>query len=191
MTKYLLTDIDDTIVSFNSQYVNFLEKEGHIELCPTTHEVTNVTIDLLANMDMLSNKFQESRYFSDLKPFECASKVLPIFKNHGYKIVGISAAQNNYVVLRNRNKNMQRYFPNLFDGMFHVNSPENKKQILQKFPESIWVEDLYDNAKIGVDCGHRSYHLLHGSSPLSFTDGIFQVDNWSDICKKELGIDIK
>jgi 5'(3')-deoxyribonucleotidase len=187
MTKYILTDIDDTIVSFNSRYIHFLEDEGHIELCPNTHDVLDVSKDLLTDAETIINQFQETNFFSDLKPFKCAHTVLPVMKEHGYVVVGISAAQNTYMSLRNRKINMQRYFPDVFDDIIHVNHKNNKRQYLERFPESIWVEDLYENAVVGAECGHRSYYLLNGSTPIYRTDSVIQVENWFEICEKELG----
>lgn len=187
MTKYLLTDIDDTVVSFNSRYIHFLEDEGHIDLCPKTHDVLDVSKELLVDAENIINKFQESKFFSDLKPFKCAHSVLPLFKKSGYVIVGISAAQNNYKSLRNRKINMQRYFPDIFDDIIHVNHKDNKRPYLEKFPQSIWVEDLYENAIVGANAGHRSYYLLNGSTPIYKNDNIICVNNWYEICEKELG----
>jgi len=187
MVKYLLTDIDDTIVSFKSQYINFLEVVGHIELCPKTNDVLNVSKDLLTDAENIVNEFQDTKFFSDLKPFKCAYTVLPIFKKHGYVIIGISAAQNSYMSLRNRKINLQRYFPDIFDDIIHVNHKDNKYKYLERFPSSIWVDDLYENAKVGLEYGHRSYYLLNGTKSIHRDDGIIQVDDWFEICEKELG----
>ena len=187
MTKYLLTDIDDTIVSFNSTYIQYLQDSGHIELCPHTNDVLDVSVEFLNDAEKIVHEFQHSDHFANLQPFECAKVVLPIFKKHDYIVVGISAAQDSYSSMRNRNINMAKYFPNLFDGMYHVNHSKNKDSILKRFPKSIWVDDIYDNAKVGTECGHKSYYLTKDSNPLSPFEKVTTVKDWYTICEMELG----
>lgn len=187
MTKYLLTDLDDTVVYFSPPYVKFLKTEGHIELCPDTNDVLDVSNDLLHDAESIVAKFQDTEAFSNLKPLHCAYEVLPLFKRSGYTIIGISAAHNTYTSMRHRKINMQKYFPDIFDDIIHTDTKENKRKYLNRFPKSIWVEDLYENSIMGHECGHTSYYLLGDSKPIYKNDGIIQVENWFSICQKELG----
>lgn len=182
--KTILTDIDDTILCWGDGFVDYMEHSGF--------DVTNGRTDLNTWIDAEKyirnenhiEKFNESKWFAQLKPIAEAVEVLPRLKAAGWTFVAISMVNKNPKVLANRYKNVEKYFPDIFDSIIHTGFfPHAKVPYLNMFRPTYWVEDSMTNAIDGSKCGHNSI-LLHKTYNENLEHkGVTKVKSWLDIEK--------
>jgi FMN phosphatase YigB (HAD superfamily) len=180
MNKVLLTDLDDTVLHWNSQFYPFLEKKGYAK---RSGEYFHFNFKNLSHtkLDDLILEFQHSNFFQGLDAFECAVDVLPQFKMEGWAVIGISAARNTDIALANRHINLKESLDNIFDHVFHTDDHFGKRQYLEKYPNSIWVEDNVHNALMGARYGHKTFLMDQPHNRDCTSKLVTRVNSWDEI----------
>lgn len=181
--KILLTDLDDTVLEWNSAFLPFLEDLGYVRYDRVTDSFLYEHMYDLSSQEInkLIEDFQHSCFFENLSPSNNAQEILPKFKEMGYKIVGISAAANTAISLKNRWLNISVHFPNTFDEIYHTSGSENKRPYLGRFKKAVWVEDNHFCAIEGVNQGHDTYLITKPHNQKSISNKFRRVNCWRDI----------
>jgi len=186
MTKYILTDIDDTVLECANELEAFCIKK--LKRPSLGRLVDNYHIQNIFDIDddtaeELSHDFWNSQEFFNLKPMNCSELILPKLYNQGWRFVAISACERNDRVRDARRKNLEDVFGFPWEDVYCTHGIE-KSFYLKNFEPTYWVEDHWDNCQSGAELGHtsflinRNYNLFDREPPL-----FRRVNTWFEIDK--------
>jgi 5'(3')-deoxyribonucleotidase len=185
--KYILTDIDDTILRFADAFQDWAETKGYIgtdrlrDTCSiekllgsTDREIVNNFIDEFSC---------DPKFMANLEPEPDALVILPVLHKMGYEIVAISSCSDKPGVQESREANLKKVFGFDFAAVHCVGLQQPKSAVLKNYPSSIWVEDNFKHALDGASIGHKSYLMereYNRDKGLRFATGRM-VPNWYHI----------
>ncbi len=180
----ILSDLDDVALCCADSFQIFLEQEYDLVSAERLQDHHNVpklyNVSESYALELVA-AFHRSDYFGKLPAMPCAAVVLPELRRQGYKFVGITACLNEPKIVEARLQNLFDAFG--FEWEIHcVGIKASKKEALQLYPTSIWVEDLAHNASVGAEVGHRSFLInkpYNKDSELHFD--VTRVNDWHDI----------
>lgn len=189
MSKTILTDVDGVLLDYTGSFEDWILNvkfpaetiEESLYDFSTIEEWLGITLEESLK---LIKEFNQTQYFSNLPSFEDAQEVVNCMKKEGYNFVAITACDDSEEAYAMRKRNLDKYFPNVFDDIIHtgLHSKEGKKPFLEKYKNAIWVEDTYKHALEGHKLGHKTF-LMDGNRNLGINveDGITRVNSWWDI----------
>lgn len=181
----LLVDVDDTVLqcSVSLEYfctgilkidpVHPLKKFYDVGYCYGIDDAT---------VSELLNGFWNSPLMGKLSPEPCAAEVLPRLHRRGYKLVAITACADDARTVERRTANLTEAFGFQWDAV-HCVSHEPKTITLRKYEPSIWVEDNFKNAVLGVEAGHQSFLISKSYNEPFNHQHVTRVNNWYEIEK--------
>jgi hypothetical protein len=185
--RIILTDIDDTALEFTRPFQNWVRTKGYeFERCIRQMK-TGATIDALLGTDRettdkLIEEFTLSTDdFADLPPEPCAARVLPLMHALGYEFIAITATYPTEENRRRRAANLKKAFG--FD-FYHVHCTglhQSKREILQTYEPTFWVEDNFGHAVTGHEVGHTSLLVDRTYTRGLEHEGVRRVKNWHEI----------
>jgi uncharacterized HAD superfamily protein len=186
--QLILTDIDDVVLDWYSEFKQYLIKNTNIK---PPYEAHSYDLSINFNIDKhtaseLVNKFNASDKFFDLKPRADAEHYLNLMSSE-FKFVGITCGSSKYYDMEKGHArkalNLEKHFPGVFSDIVVLPLTADKTETLNQFFPSIWVENSLDNAIKGVECNHRTF-LVDFPYNRSYTKSdITRVTNWADIYK--------
>lgn len=184
--KYILTDIDDTILQFSDAFQDWLENKGYHNKgrIRDGYKLENALGLSSEESDNLIIQFSEdTEHMPYLKAEPDAAVVLPILQKMGYKFVAISACVNSEVTINARHTNLAEAFPDIIWYDIHcVGLHQTKNNHLKMYDSTWWVEDNPKHALRGAEIGHQSFLLDRAyNSHLDIKDNPYRVKNWHDI----------
>ena len=131
--------------------------------------------------------FYKTDYFKNVKPVAGAIKALPILKQDNDLFI-ITARPNE--ILEDTKEWVDRYFPNLFSGIYLANHfPQSgasiaKSQICDELEIEVMIEDSIESA---LDCAGLKRRVLLFDCPWNqqaeLPSGISRVLSWKEILK--------
>jgi FMN phosphatase YigB (HAD superfamily) len=121
-------------------------------------------------------------YFGRLEPYHNAKEYVAKLYEHGYKLVVITACPDDDKTRLARQNNLELHFGPAIGDIHCVGVGFSKKEILQKYEPTFWVEDTTRHALVGADLGHKSLlinrrHNIRDELP----ESIIRVNDWKDI----------
>lgn len=125
--------------------------------------------------------FNSSPAFGQLKPYLGAVEVLRKLWSSGHDIVAITSCSSDPEVIKLREENLRRAFGPIFKEVICLPLMESKVPSLQRFPESIWVEDSLHGAKAGVEAGHWTFILDKPYNQIASLPRVSRVNSWYEI----------
>jgi len=184
--KYILTDIDDTILKFADAFQDWLEKHGYhnkgrIRDGYTIEKALGCSPE---EADKLIIKFSEDEdHMPFLQPEPDAAEVIPVLHDMGYKFVAISACVNSDSTIRSRHTNLKNVFGNVHWHDVHcVGLHQPKINHLKMYKNTWWVEDNAKHALRGAEIGHHTFLLDRAyNSHIDIKDNPHRVKSWHDI----------
>jgi len=187
MDKYLLLDCDETCLDWVQGFKIFADKELGIKLVgqPDQYSMLNWMnmTDKNEVMKLVHDFNDNYEGFGSLKPIANAEIYLPKFFKEGYKIIAITASSSKELSKKRRTDNLHDVFGNIFEEIHCVDTPEEKKKYLQKFPPSIWCEDKIWNAEMGLEFNHKCF-LIRSLSSIGHEQKypkLIWVNDWEEI----------
>lgn len=153
----LLTDIDDCALDWGRGFREFVKSKG----IPTTGEwVSSWDLGTWMPPELVRptiDEFNSGPKFGELLPVEGSVEALKNIFHAGYRIVGVTSCSGDPAVKVTRVRNLNEYFGNIFLDVHCIPIGESKAPILSQYPPgSFWVEDKFENAVAGLECGHKS-----------------------------------
>lgn len=179
----IITDIDDTILNFSDPMQAFLVEKG---FNITTRLRDHHNIPKLFDLDIpgtieLIREFHRSPAMGRLLPEPCAAIVLPELYRRGHQFVAISACLDEPEVHAMRVQNLGEAFGFRFEAVHCIGLTLAKVAALQRYPKSIWVEDVCNHAEAGAELGHRAFLLNRPYNQDSQHPGVRRVHSWHEI----------
>jgi hypothetical protein len=186
MTKYILTDVDQTILDWHSTFAVYASKKlgRQITGLPTQYSMKDwLGIDVKKISELAQDFNDNCEMFEQLRPCYKSKEYLQKFYTTGYEIVAISASSDKNVSLTRRKQNLNNIFGDIFSEVYCVACPEDKRKYLEQFPPSIWVEDKIYNSLMGLDYSHKSFLIRSASSEDHEVQypHLNWVNDWEDI----------
>ena len=183
--KYILTDIDDTILKFADGFQAWLTKHGHqtVGKIRDGYSVANALNCSEEEADKLIRQFSEDEgHMPYLEVEPDAAEILPELEKMGYKFVAISACVNSDVTVRARHLNLKNAFPVDWHAVHCVGLHQSKDDHLRMYRNTWWVEDNAKHALRGAAIGHHTFLLDRAyNSHLDIKDNPYRVKSWHDI----------
>ena len=185
--KYILTDIDDTILKFADGFQDWLALHGY----PSKGKIRDgFTIEQALGCtpeeaDKLIHRFSEDHKMSLLEPEPDAMEIIPLLHDMGYKFVAISACVNSDTTIKHRHKNLNDVFGINWHDVHCVGLHQPKDDHLRLYNNTWWVEDNAKHAFRGANIGHHSFLLDRAyNSHIDVKDNPHRVNNWHEIFDK-------
>lgn len=150
--KLILTDIDDTIVHWSKHFREWVVQQGFVTAGenPTEYDLSKwLNLNHEKTIDLIT-EFNTCESFEFITTHTDALEVINRLKRDGYNFIAISAANEHTVTWEMRKRNLDYYFPKVFDVIYHTgfSSSTSKRDFLNKFKNCYWVEDSLKNANL-------------------------------------------
>lgn len=177
----LLTDVDGVLLDWVKTFGQFAEKSGHTLRMenPTTWEMNEWFGADSNEIRRLITEMNSSPLFAELPPFMDAMKVLPELAEK-FDLVAITCCSNDEVTIARRKKNLE-VLKVPFKDVHCLNFTDSKKDLLNAYDKTLWVEDRFEGAKSGVETGHKSFLINRTYNQHETHSEIVKVDSWHQI----------
>lgn len=158
--KYILTDLDNTLLSFGPHFEDWAERAGYrIQrgVIDKTYALEDMFLDPIEFEDMF-NSFFACDYTMGNFP-ALANTVEPIkrLKEQGFQFVGVTACNPRTGLAELRHENLKNLFGFDFEEVFVTGYSLPKSEVLKNYPASYWVEDNIRHAIEGAELGHTVF----------------------------------
>lgn len=184
--KYILTDVDGVLLDWFTPFKAFVKKMGRRTkgAAPSDWHLEQWLPDLTwKQITNLILEFNASETFEVLPAFHDAEAYLPKLHWMDFKIVAITSCDDSKEVVKARKRNLLLAFGDIFHEIHCLSLGQSKKKLLRSYPKSWWVEDRWDNATLGVECGHRAIIYTQPHNKKHSSPCVFRADSWMDIYK--------
>ncbi len=185
-SKIILTDVDDSVLSYAETLQTYLEARGirftgELRDVHTFSEVTDLTDE--QGSELITKFALDDQHFANLPPEPCAAEVIPMLHRQGWEFVAISACGTDPRVYEMRVRNLEKAFGFPWKALHTVEFWESKREYLRQYDRAYWVEDNRRHAIEGGSLGHRAFLLdrLHNACPERPDPRFIRVDTWWDI----------
>lgn len=191
--RYVLLDCDDILVDYagmrSGGMRRHLREVRGIIADPRGPCDWNMSkwmgVDKKTMLEIITEFNERSPAFAELEPIEGAVEGIAALRSEGYLPVVVTSSSTAPHAVQRRHDNLRAVFG---EGAFHaihcVPVGESKESYLKMYPASPWVEDNYENALIGRQCGHapvvrrtRQNAKFEAIAP----EDVPFVDGWDDI----------
>jgi len=139
------------------------------------------------NITNLVLQFNHSTKFEHLAPCKDAVHYLKVIKRKGYHVVAISSCTEDPDAVQRRKKNLKALYNGSIDSVICLGLGACKKDVLMRFPPSIWIDDNPINVRVGKSVGHASYIMKRPwNTPQLLRetkDQLDVLDGWKDVEK--------
>lgn len=183
MSKFILTDVDDTVLEFAKCFQEWSAKHGHFaDDTIRSSGCIGSTFGLSdeATWDLIE-KFYQDAAFGEITPEPCALEVIPRLHKAGYEFVAITACSDEPHVVEKRRKNLRDAFG---FNWYHVHCTgvrQSKEKFLWTYEPSLWVEDNAGHAAHGADIGHHAVLLDRDYNRDFKHQKVTRVADWREI----------
>ena len=186
MNKFFLTDIDEVVLDWISEFKLFFESETGKTLIgfpKTPNMVEWIGLEKHEIRKIIDKFDQTSEIFGRLKATRQSEIYLPKIKELGYNIIAITASSTVIDSIQRRKNNIIKEIGDIFTNVHCVSCSTDKSIYLQLYPSSYFVEDKVLNAKMAQKIGHKGIIMRQSSNIIQEKDNtdLIWVDNWGVI----------
>lgn len=183
-SNYILVDLDDTILQCSDILQKYLEDEFGLysdQRLRDVHDIPNMYgLDLEQTLKLIAS-FHRSACMENMPPDPSASAVLPELHRRGYRFVAITACLDEPDVLAARLRNLQWAFGIEWQEVHCIGLTPCKKAALERYPASIWVDDLTRHAIAGAEVGHRAFLINKRYNQTCDHPLVTRVQDWHEV----------
>lgn len=185
MTKVVITDIDEVVFNWQGPFEKWILREGKYTPTQPLCNFWDIERWLEIPYDEGRHLIEEFNHLEEFWPnFEPLSEVrknILALEDLGYKFVAVTACSEDEWTHVNRWHNLKRCFGTAFDTLHCVGLSASKKEMLERYKPTYWVEDKLRHAIDGADLGHTSFIVDYPWNRYANDDRITRVKNWNDI----------
>lgn len=185
--KFLLLDIDDTVLGWTEGFKAYIEKKLGKKLEGRQTEYTMSSWIGLPDEEVkeLVRDFNDNdEEFGNLKPIRNSEVFLPKFKDLGYDLVAITCSSAKEDSIKRRKQNIINVFGDIFTDVHCIPLSASKEEHLKQYPSSYWIEDKIENALLGKKLGHKGVMIRQPHNTLrekELEKDLMWVDEWGNI----------
>lgn len=187
--KRLIVDVDDTILQCADTFQKFIGANFGLysgEYLRNHHDIPKLFgVSIEKTMEIIS-AFHRSHLMANLPPLPCAADVLPDLYEAGYSFVAITACLDEPLTIERRKANLWAAFGFPWEAIHCIGLKPSKRSMLEQYPSSYWVDDLYHHAEAGHEVGHKSFLIDKPYNRHSDHPEITRVVDWHQIAEKLL-----
>ncbi len=161
----ILTDIDGVLLDLLGQMSVFLKQEKGVIVTNEDwlkgswlHEIIGGDIE---SDRALFVEFTHSHYFKTIPAIPNTIKALKTLHETGWRFIAITATgqdcptQDLDLVKQNRLENLKIHFGDIFEDIHIISVIGSKKDILEQYAPTWWLEDSLKHANDGLSAGHK------------------------------------
>lgn len=186
--KIILSDVDEVLLQWSNHFCKWASEEFGINKEPlkNVYQVHKWLEKHPDETDKIINHFNSlPGHFDVITPFPDAVQAVGLLKKRGYRFVAITACKNDSLTYELRKKNLESVFgKDTFLDIHcvgYVHTKSGKKETLQKYDPTWWVEDSWQHALAGVDVGHTPIVITREHNIGKDHPKITRVNNWMEI----------
>lgn len=184
MTKIILTDLDEVIFGWQEPFEKWATEVKGFRPEQPLSQFWDIERWLGITYEQgreLIEEFNSLESFGDLKPLPGVVRNVLLLQDLGFKFVAITACATDDWTHQARWHNLRRYFGHAFDTLHCVGLSQPKREYLERYRPTYWVEDKATHAKTGADLGHASFLLDYHYNQYETDPRIIRVQNWNEI----------
>ena len=184
----LITDIDEVVLQWRPSFIRYLDDRN----IPHDRSDKAKRFDELLGPDVwkLITDFNTNYdLFSVLPAYRDADQILPLFKDRGWKVIGLTAAGTHPTTIAARKENLNTLFPGIFDAIHHVDYQDGKGKWLKHYPKGLFVDDVWHHIETAIP-HHTCFHMPRVWDREMRHDDVHRVEDWWDVWRitfRELG----
>jgi FMN phosphatase YigB (HAD superfamily) len=181
--KYILTDVDDTVLRFAEPFEEWVMAQG-IKINQgwrKTYDIRDMIASDSREDHLALIKGYAEAHRGSQPAVDCAAEVIPHLQKQGYRFVAITACGNDQKFREERIRNLEKAFGFTWDAVHTVSMQGSKRAALALYPPSIWVEDNFKHAVVGADLGHRSFILTRPHNEGLSDERVSRVSCWRSL----------
>lgn len=190
-SNFLLVDVDGILLRWVDGFKEFVQDKSYrlsTEYPPDESMMgwicqSNGVAIPWSELECLICAFNDSKKFSDLKPYEDAQLALSKLKQtHSCTIVAISSCGTSST--QSRKDNLTRYFTGLVDDVVCLPLGSSKLQTLKNYQPSVWIDDNIQNVIDGANVGHDAILFERPWTKHVQYPSLQRIASWDDIMTK-------
>lgn len=145
------------------------------------HDIPKLfSIDVPTTLDLIA-QFQRSPHLTNMAPEPCALDVLPDLYRRGFRFVAISASLEE--TTERRKQHLEDTFGFRWEAVHCIGLKLCKREALERYPASVWVDDLPRHTTAGAELGHRSFLLDRPYNVDHHHPAVTRVTDWHNIAQ--------
>ena len=185
MSKTILTDCDGVLLDWVEGFSAWMEVRGFQRLPDYEYHYTIEKWYDLTHEEAMEHVsiYNASAGIGFLPPYLDSVKYVKLLNEvYGYRFIVITAMGHDPYAIELRKRNLQEVFGDVFDDVKVVGLLKSKREILELYEPTIWIEDKPSAAEEGHEVGHRTFLFEHGhNGDMSTSHGITRVHEWKEI----------
>lgn len=159
--KYILTDIDNTLVRFSPHFEDWAERYGHSitrGVIENTYDFQQMFRDPIPDPEaMLQPFFACDMTMSTFPALDNCVEPVQRLHQAGYRFIAVTACTPRDGLAQIRKRNLEEVYGIEFEDVFISGYERPKAEVLKHFGPSVWVEDNLKHAREGAELGHRTF----------------------------------
>jgi len=196
MAKVILTDIDEVIFNWSEPFEewvrdNFPQHSPETSLRDHWHVEAWLNCPIEHSRELIKEFNGDDNIWPYFEPLPGVTETINRFHAEGWNFVAITACAEDEITYRGRMENLQACFGRAFDTLHCVGLHSSKKEILERYAPTYWVEDKMKHAVDGADVGHTSFLINYKHNERDYDSRVTRVKDWHEIydriALKELG----
>lgn len=187
MHKIILTDCDGVLCNWDWAFRTWMVFRGH-ELSSNARLSYQLSdhYDKSDPAEILKclQEFNKSESIGFLPAFrDSVYYVTKLHKEHGYKFRVITSLGTDKRASKLRELNLKKLFGSAIDTVTCLDTDAPKDTELSAYQGTgmWWIEDKYENFKVGNELGLKSILVEHGFNMHEDTAGGFKASTWKEI----------
>jgi hypothetical protein len=185
--KIILTDCDGVCLDWEFGFHTWMSSTMGMEIkTPHMYDVgATYGITKLESKEYVE-RFNSSAAMGFLPPLRDAQYYMKLIAEElGYRFIAVTSLSTDESAQKLRTCNLKKLFGNdTFVEDHYLGCGDDKNEILvelsTRFEGSMWVEDKYVNAEVGLEIGYDAILMEHGHS-LNYVGDAKVMKNWKEI----------
>ena len=186
--KLILSDCDGVLSDWEWAFHIWMQERGYTLKADAkhhylVHHMFN-DIDDMYEARRLIKTFNESAAVGFIPALRDAVYYVKLLhERHGYQFRVITSLSKDINAQKLRDMNLRKIFGNAIEQIIFLDTGADKDDVLEPYRDSglFWVEDKFENFKVGVDIGLRSILMEHGHNFTKDCAGGYKVKDWKGI----------
>lgn len=170
---HIILDCDDVLLDWLGAFRRFVSavENRPIEGLPDSWDMSGwLGLTPAASREMVVG-FNHSSQFQYLEACPHAVENVTALKEMGHRLTVLTSCSDNPLIVARRKINLDLIFGDIFEQVICLPLGESKKKWLGILERGVWIEDNYNHAVSGHDCGHKSFMVRRSHNRSHETPG--------------------
>lgn len=185
--RLILCDVDGCLLDWEWAFNIWMSERGWKQR-PNSKDYYTISdqFENLTNPEAkkFTRLFNESAAIGFLPPLrDSVYWVRRLNEEYGYRFVCITSLSRDQNAQKLRRMNLEKYYGEVFDDIICLDTGSDKHEALELYKDSglWWIEDKYENFKLGQDLGLKAVLIEHGHNRHEDIGPGHRAKNWKEI----------